>query len=58
MPVQIGNESIAPRRSNANGKQRRKGMRNQEAIRRAIAGELQGMETLGHEYYFTFLGQG
>jgi hypothetical protein len=28
--------------SNANGKQRRKGMRDQEAISRAIAGELQG----------------
>jgi len=32
--------------SNANGKQRRKGTRDQEAIGRAIAGELQRMETL------------
>ena len=34
--------------SNANGKQRRKGMRDQEAISRGVARELQGMEKLDH----------
>jgi hypothetical protein len=47
-----------PSVSNANGEQRRRGMRDQEAISRAIAGELQGMEKLEHEHYFMFLDRG
>jgi hypothetical protein len=44
--------------SNANGKQRRRGMRDQKGISRAIAGGLQGMKKLDHEHYFTFLDRG